>query len=215
MFLYASDRKSDALQAVKALSEKGFYLFPCGLSAACFLCKHRETGGIILDCVTDPQKGEAICNELRKSDPQLPIAAILPDKNVASSLPDLILRSDTPQEESIDLLADFLRTVSRGSNSRLSTGALMLDRETKAAVYMDYPLKLTPTEHRLLYLLLYQAPRTTTDAELLLICYHGEARSSSLLHVLVHRINKKAGEIHIRPLILREGNGYRLRDGIL
>lgn len=215
MFLYASDRATVAMQAVKALSERGFCLFPCNLRAACFLCKQRETGGIILDGVNDPYAGEKICNELRKKDPALPIALILPERHLTESCPDLILRSDTAPEVMIELLSDFLRTAARTANLRLATRELVLDHKAKTALYMGYPLKLSRAELRLLYLLLYQAPRATSDEELLFLCYHGEARSSSLLHVLIHRINKKAAEIHSRPLIVRDGNGYRLRDGIV
>ncbi len=200
---------------VKALSAQGFYLLYGSLDAACFLCAQKETGGVVFDCVTDLKKGERIGKELRERYPEMPIAVVLPASAQSAITADLTVWESMERQAKLSLLSDFLQHLCATNFTRLSTYALTVEQHTKEAHYMGYPLRLTPKEHRLLHCLLYRAPYPTTADDLLTLCYPGEEKSISNIHVHIHHINQKAARIHPAPLILCGKDGYRLRNGIL
>lgn len=213
MFLYISDR-TQRKNICKALSDRGFFLYSSPYETALFLCEKKDTGGVIVDCIPDPRAGVVLCEKLRLTYPDMPIAAIVPSEAALDLKVDLLLRDAAPQVLT-DRIADFFVHRCDWIPKVLSTHALTIDIGTHTAHYAGYPLSLTAVEFRILYCLFYRSPRPTPSDDLLSLCYFGRMRSISNIGVQIHNINQKAARIDPRPLVIHTTNGYRLRDGIL
>ncbi|MBQ7380335.1 MAG: helix-turn-helix domain-containing protein [Clostridia bacterium] len=83
----------------------------------------------------------------------------------------------------------------------------------KDFIYLGYPLRLTPTEVRILG---YITEHGTADVDALLAhCYAGREPNASNVSVRISSINQKARTIGGRRLLhLVQGRGYRLCDDI-
>ena len=215
MFLYISDRIQTARFMQKALSARNFFILYTPLETAEFLCEKKDTGGVVLDGVSDLSKAERICANLRKSYPALPIAAIVSPDSIPNLSADTLIRDHGDRNALLDQISDFFVRLCHWSVNKLSTYSLTVDPTAKEVRYMGYPLSLTNTELRVLYCLFYRAPSVTATDDLMELCFPGMARSVSNLTVRIHQINRRASRIDPRPLIIRDRDGYRLRDGIV
>lgn len=216
MFLYVSQRKAYSKLILDALTKTGAFLMLSSPDTACFYCRKKETGGVILDCVTDPKITQNLCEQLRAMYPAIPIAAIVSGNTVPDLCADIVVRDTGEPSVLIEQLRVFLTKTCAWTAYSLSTYSLTVHSDPSLpAFYMGSPLNLSPKEHRLLYCLFYRAPRPTTVDDLLDLCYHGESCSLATFNTLIRRINRQAAEIYPPTLIIREGDYYRLRDGIL
>ena len=216
MFLYVSQRKAYSRIILEELTKTGAFLFLTSTDTAVFFCKEKETGGVILDCVRDLQECAHICEELRSLYPTIPIAAIVAGQTVPDLRVDTVVRDVGDPNALAEQLRPFLCHVCGWEVQALSTYTLTLHADpAQPAYYMGSHLPLSPKENRLLYCLLYRAPRQTSTDDLLELCYHGEPCSLANLNTLVRRINHRAMQIFPRPLIIRENGFFRLRRGIV
>ena len=216
MFLYVSERKAYARIVLEGLTVTGAFLILTPNDTAVFYCKEKETGGVILDCVKDPKAGARLCEELRSLYPTIPIAAIVAGRSIPDLRADVVIRDMGDPMALIDQLRPFLCRICGWEVQTLSTYALTVHADhAQVAYYMGSPFPLSPKENRLLYCLLYRAPRPTSIDDLLELCYHGEPCSLTNLNTLIRRINHRALQILPRPLILRENGYFRLRRGIV
>ena len=215
MFLFVSQRKAYSKLILESLTQTGAFLMLAPPATACFYCQKKETGGVILDCVTDPRKSHTLCDRIRKMYPDIPIAAIVSGQAVPDLCADIVIRDTGDPAFLVAQLRIFLTKICDWTAQKLSTYSLTVHSDPNLPTYyMGSPLHLTTKEHRLLYCLFYRAPRSTTADDLLDLCYH-EPCSITMLNTLIRRINRQASQIHPPTLIIREGDTYRLRDGIL
>ena len=214
MLIFVTEHKEKHRYLLDRLFENAVYLFVCSYENAAFYCDRKDTGGVILDAVSELPRAEHLCRELHASYPEMPIAAIV-SKN---AIPDLSVSSLLRDTDPISLTAALLRFCSAcGWNTRtLSTYALLMSADPRATGYMGYRLPLSPREHDILRCLLYRAPRLTSIDDLMSLCFRGGRQKAENIPVHISNINKRAARIDPRPLIVNVyGKGYRLRDGIL
>ncbi len=214
MLLLVSERYRLSAFLAAALLHRGVYLYHASPETAEYFCERKEIGALLLDCVKHPERGAELCRRLRASYPDLPLAVIL-SPNALLDLPaDRILRHTDPEALSRDV-ADFCRS-SGWDHDALDAFELSLTADPDQTVYMGYPLPLSPREHALLRCLFYRSPHATSSDDLMSACYPLERKGIANLPTLVRRINKRAGSIDPRPLIVNDyAHGYRLRDGIV
>ena len=91
-------------------------------------------------------------------------------------------------------------------------GYLTIDLETRRVLVRDEPVKLSPTEYRLLTLLLKNAGRVLSCEQILRNVW-GEAYVSNddYVHVYIRHLRKKLEDDPARPvyLLTEHGLGYR------
>ena len=215
MILLISDRKELRNALAGALIQRGIFGYRIPLESAAYVCRKKDTGGILLDTVTDPVRANLLFDELRREYPSLPIALLVPPGVTVSCLADAVLR-ETDVEELAEHAEEFYRCACGWSGTILSSYALYLGVSAEDCVYCGYPLVISPVEHRILRCLFYRYPRYTSTEDLLELCFPGEGQSIRNVSVHVGRINRAATRIAPEPLISnRYGVGYRLREGIL
>ncbi len=214
MLVLITDRPTITRALQEALTARGVYLFHEPSETGAFICAKKDTGGVILDCVPDLARGEALCRTIRAADPDMPIAVIVPPESVPDLPADRILR-----DGSVASLCDaaWAFCLSCGWRERpFSTFELSIGLRPDQTVYMGYPFPLSPREHALLRCIFYRSPAPTSADDLMSLCYANECLGISNVGVTVHAINRRAAEIDPRPLIVNVyGKGYRLRDGIV
>lgn len=94
------------------------------------------------------------------------------------------------------------------SATRLSAGALAVDTASNEAWLGDILLALTPSEFRLLQLLLYNAGRTVTRQSIIDNLYSLDVeRDDNAIEVLVGRLRRKIGR---EQVVTVRGLGYRI-----
>lgn len=192
MFLLVSEQRKTALETILKLSEHGFFICYSPFETAAFLCKKQDTGGVIVDCVQDACRGDALCEALLAEYPALPIGALIAWDALPPRGTDPILWT---ADEGYDAILHFLRERCRFDPGRLSTRYLTLDPFDRGILYMGYPLRLTLREHRILYCLLYRAPQAVSAEELCALCPDEPALTPRAIRVYVHRINQGAAKI--------------------
>lgn len=192
MILYVSERKEHALQVIQALSQRGFFFFYTPFSTAEFLCREKDIGGVIVDGIPTPDTGAALCRLLRSQYPDIPIAAIV-ESGASSAFPvDCISHMPQAIPNLCAQLFDFLTVNCNWNPKKLTTYYLTVSCTEPHAVYMGYPLKLTPKEHRILYCIFYHAPKPISIDDLIALVF--PARSCSIANINKHirSINRRA-----------------------
>ena len=213
MLIVVTDSPKTRAWLLPRLAEHGIYAFLCPFETAAFHCDKKDTGGVLLDCVTALSCGEQLCAELRSKYPEMPIGAVL----APSAIPDLAVnRLIRDHGDIFDDVLDFCIKSCGWNTARLTTYALTVEDDPDQTVYMGYRFPLTPREHTILRCLFYRAPRVTTADDLLTLCFSDAHLSAANLSTHISSINRRARELDPRPLIVNVyGKGYRLRDGIV
>lgn len=215
MLLLISDRRELRASLAAALTRRGIFLWDVPLESAAHVSHQRDTGGVLLDTVGNPQGAAQLFSLLRERYPALPIAILAAPGQIVSLLADAILR-EGPIEETTDATEEFYRKGCGWQGETLSSHALAIGAEGEACRYLGYSLSLSPLERRILACLFYRSPRYTSPEELLELCFPSTAHRIQNVAVQIGRINRAAAHIDPRPLIVnRYGVGYRLREGIL
>ena len=169
----------------------------------------------MIDCIRNLKKGETLCRALRTRYPEIPIAALVSAKAVPNLPASQLIRIEEGEDRFPEIL-EFCTALCGWNVETVSTHALSMDSDPANTRYMGMPLRLSPSEHRILRCLFYRAPKITSPKDLMRLCYPAETRHLNNLAVHIRAINQKAVIIDPRPLIVNErAKGYRLRDGIL
>ncbi len=215
MLLLISDRTELRRTLSLSLAERGIFFFDIPLEVASFYCRQKDTGGVILDCVPNEKAAAALFASLKAEYPELPIAILLAEGQIAAFPADAILRG-ADAEVLLCGAVTFYKGLCHGDDLRFSTYLLTVSEDPAGTLYFGYPLLLSPTEHRILRCLFYRAPRITSADDLMTLCYHSGSQGIANLSTQIRRINGKAAKIHPRPLICnRYGKGYLLSPEIL
>lgn len=214
MLILVTDRRAFGESLASRLLQNGIFSLRASHETALFLCEAKDCGGVLLDGRTSPTESEALCRALRERYPELPIALLLPKGYLPASPADRFLREE--EDDLTDTLLDFCHTLCGWHAGEMTTFSLTVGNDPARTRYMGYPLPLSPREHTLLRCLFYRAPHVTSCDDLLSLCYPIDPPSLASLSVTVSAINRRAGAIDPRPLIVNVyGKGYRLRKGIL
>ena len=215
MILFVTERREYHLESLRRLIAQGIFLYPCRFSSAVKLCRKKDIGGVVIDCVGEMPRSEIVCARLRQTQPdEMPIAAIVTPKSIPCLAIDRLIRDDG--KDLFDDLLDFSKVNCGWSTEPLSTFRLRVGNRTEDTLYMGHPFPLPPRAHSILRCLFYRAPALTSTKDLLRLCYPEAVQNPNNLATQIRNINLLAKEIDPRPLIINEyGKGYRLRDGIL
>lgn len=198
-----------------ALTERGIFLFRCTENNAVFFCEEKECGGVIVDARAQTSDTRALCGELRRRYPLMPMALLAAPGAEVSGRPDCVLRQ-TDFWEQLDALYDFCVRVCGFRAQSLSTPTLSVTSNPEECVYMGVRFPLSPREHTLLRCLFYRYPRLTSADDLMSLCYHDVDCTIGNLAVQLHAVNKRAERLGLPPLVVNEyRKGYCLREGIL
>ncbi|MBQ8432847.1 MAG: helix-turn-helix domain-containing protein [Clostridia bacterium] len=215
MFIVITDDKALGGRLCRDLTAHGIFAMQCAPEVGTFYCREKDTGGVLLDATASLGTAEALCRDLRREYPRLPIAALVTPEQIPAMDADAIWRQSDPVLLLPDLL-DFCYRVCGWTPAPLSTYYLRVGVDGGTPLYMGRPLRLSPREQQILHCLFYRYPKPTTVGDLMEICYGSNALTVENLAVQIHRINRRAQKIDPRPLIVnRYGVGYQLRDGIL
>ncbi len=213
MILLISDSALRARAIASYLHTDGQHSLLASLETALFLCDKKDIGGIVIDLTDSNALAQEMLRTLLARYPQMPVALILPDGTSPSELCETIRDSDP---SSIAARVNCFYASQCGfSAASLSAATLTVELTSKSACYKGYPLSLTPTELRILHLLLYRAPRPTSAEDILTLCFPNTPHKLATLAVHIHHINQKAALIDPRPLVSHSPSGYRLRAGVL
>ncbi len=215
MILFVTERRECHLESLRRLIGKGIFLYPCRFRTAPALCRKKDIGGVVIDCIGTMQKSEQLCEWLRRDQPdEMPIAAIVTPKSIPCLPVDRLIRDRG--DDLFDDLLDFCVTNCGWSTEPLSTFRLRVGGCPEENLYMGEPFPLPPRAHTILRCIFYRAPALTSTRDLLRLCYPEGTQSADNLAIQIRKINLLAKRIDPRPLIVNVyGKGYRLRDGIL
>ena len=214
MLIFITDRRDFGRAVSAILRKKGIFLIQCPLEVALFTCERYDTGGVVLDAVTDLSAAERLCAALRQAYPPMPIAVIAAKEQCPDLPADRILRDMGDTVILADAAEQFYQVDCGWNLPVFSFYYLSVGITPDSAVYMGYPLSLSPTEHMLLRCLFYRYPHVTSADELLTLCFD-RAQSAANLSVHISNINRRAAQLDPRPLIVNVyGKGYRLRHGL-
>ncbi len=214
MLLFVTNRSRLARSLAASLLPRGIYLLHAPLETAEFMCDTKDIGGLLLDCVTDPDAAVTLAHTLRDRYPHLPMAAILSPHALLDLPADRLLRQ-AETDTLVESVSEFCALCGWNCD-RMGVFDLDMTQDPDKTYYMGYPLPLSPREHAILRCLFYRSPHLTSSDDLMSLCYPLERKGISNLAVLIRRINQRAAEIDPRPLIISVyAKGYRLRDGIL
>ena len=215
MLLVITDRREFGKELASILLRQGIFTFECPLETGAFYCEEKDTGGVLLDCVSDLKMGEKLCRKLRKTYPQLPILAIVESNSIPELEADSILR-EAPLPSLLPSILHFCHHTCGWSTQPLSTYFLTVGNSSDEVFYMGYPLKLSQKAYLILRCLFYRHPKLTSTRDLMALCYPDGTEQVGNLAVQIHHINQSAAKIDPRPLVVNlYGKGYKLRDGIL
>jgi len=215
MILFVTERREYHLESLQRLTAEGIFLYPCHFRASVTLCRKKDIGGVVIDCVGEMPKSELLCERLRREQPdEMPIAAIVTPKSIPCLAIDRLIRDHGG--DLFDDLLDFCVTNCGWSTDPLSTFYLRVGKNPAENLYMGHPFPLAPRAHTILRCLFYRAPALTSTKDLLRLCYPEGTQVADNLAIQIRNINLLAKKINPHPLIVNEyGKGYRLRDGIL
>ncbi len=215
MLILVTEQKKQHVATVETLIANGIFSFVCPYETAGILCDKKDTGGVVLDCLSNLPRAERLCAELRRLYPEMPIAAIVAPNAVPDLAVSRLIRVENARDALLDVLDFCIRTCGWRTQT-LSTFSLYVENDPAKTRYMGYPLLLTPREHRILRCLFYRAPLVTSKEDLMELCYPEGWQNLQNIVIQIGHINHKAAEIDDRPLIVNDyGKGYRLRAGVL
>ena len=215
MLLFVTEDRGRHSETVKRLVKYGIFLYVCPYETAEFLCRKKDIGGVVMDCVAALRNGEKLCAAFRRDYPDaMPIAAIAATESIPDLLIDRLIREG--KDDLFEEIYDFCVKNCGWSTASLSTFRLTVDEDPQKNLYMGHPFPLPTRAQNILRCVFYRSPKTTPTDDLLTLCFPEGTQSVDNLATQIRKINLRAKQIDPRPLIINEyGKGYRLRDGIL
>ena len=213
MLLFVTNRSIGKEIPAEPFTAAGIFCYCSSYRNARKTFCEKEIGSAVLDGTSSLEKAETLCRDLHAEAPEMPIALIASPDDCPNTDADALIRVSSPEEIPTAVLQfckefNFFDTV-------LSSPYLSFEEPGSAVRLLGYPLKLSPSEYRLLSCLFYLAPRTVPVDDLSVLSFPGQAVKPSALSVLIAKINRKAKPLGADPLIKNVyGRGYRLSNAI-
>ena len=174
---------------------------------------NKEIGAVILDGTRSIGSAESLCRRLHAEAPEMPIALMAAPNDCPDADIDALFRISS-KAEIPSVVLQFCKELGF-FDAVLSSPYLSFDEPGYSVRLLGYPLKLSPSEYRLLHCLFYLAPRTVSAEDLSALSFPGQSVTPAALSVLISKINRKAKPLGADPLIKNLYNrGYRLSNAI-
>lgn len=177
---------------------------------------------IVLDLMLPGMDGLTLCRRLRQDArstvPVLMLTArtMLDDKvaGYAEGADDYLVKPFDLRELDLRLQALLRRAAGPGQGERLTLGDLVFDVATLEVSRGGLPVTLPATSRRILELLMRQAPRVVTRAEIETALWGDSPPDSDALRVHMHTLRLAIEPPGTRPMLRTiRGVGYQLSDG--
>lgn len=213
MLLFVSNYTIGKEIPAEPFAAAGFFCYCASYRNALKTFREKEIGATVLDGTLALKTAETLCRTLRAEAPEMPIALIVTSTDCPNADADALIRISSPKEI-LSAILQFCKE--RGFfDTALSSPYLSFAEPGYTVRLLGYPLKLSPSEYRLLHCLFYLAPRTVAPDDLLELSFPGQSVNPAALSVLISKINRKAKLLGADPLIRNlYGRGYRLSNAI-
>lgn len=172
----------------------------------------EEYAAVVLDLGLPQQDGLALLQSVRAKGVRTPILILTARDDKLDKLKGFNLGADDYVIKPIDMeeLAARLRALIRRSAGRASPhikiGSVEIDPDARQAWYEGKPVELSAKEFAVLELLVQNAGRVLTRAQLEQSLYGwGDSADSNTIEVFIHHLRKKLGSGFIQTL---RGIGY-------
>lgn len=221
--ILAVDDNTFTLRIVKhALEQAGFQVMTAvsGKDALKMINRHGVPHLALVDLHMPAMSGFEFCHAVREfSDmPIIMLTAANTEETIIEGLEqyaeDYIIKPFSPSEL-VARIKRVLRRVDDYSYTHESTTRiddnLMVDFPKREALVNGNPISLTPTEAKLLYILVRNAGRIVTTEFLLNRIWPMQNAQEDRLHVHIHRLRRKIESNPNEPayIIAERGTGYR------
>ena len=186
-----------------------------GLSAGL----ENEYDAVILDPGLPTMDGFTVLRRLREAGKTMPVIVLTGSRKEVSDMKEGVRAGATnylTKPVDLELLLDWLRGVinSAGPNIRqptLELGPLRIDTQSLRVSMDGVPVKVTPTEYRILHYLAVHADRPVSAEEMVNHNFDGDAvKTANEVPVFISRLRNKLGRNVIETVY---GFGYRLTLG--
>jgi two-component system OmpR family response regulator len=174
---------------------------------------------VILDPGLPTMDGFSVLRRWREGGRTMPVIVLTGSRKEVSDMKEAVRAGATnylTKPVDLELLLEWLRGIlnSAGPNVRqpvLEVGPLRIDTQS-LRVWMDGgPVKLTPTEYRILHYLVVHAGRPVSAEEMVNHNFDGDAiKTANEVPVFISRLRGKLGKETIETVF---GYGYRLTLG--
>ena len=172
----------------------------------------EEYAAVVLDLGLPQQDGLALLQSVRGKGLSVPVLILTARDSKLDKLKGFNLGADDYVIKPIDMeeLAARLRALIRRSagraSPRIQTGAVEIDPGTRQVWHEGVPVELSAKEFAVLELLVLNAGRVLTRAQLEQSLYGwGDSADSNTIEVFIHHLRKKLGSDFIQTL---RGIGY-------
>ena len=174
---------------------------------------------VILDPGLPGMDGISVLRRWREKGLRMPVIVLTASRREVADMKDAVKAGATnylTKPVDLELLLDWVRGVanSAGPNVRqpiLEAGPLRMDTLAMRVWFDGTPVRLTPTEFRVLHYLLVHRERPVSAEELVRHNFDGaSAKTSNEIPVYVSRLRDKLGRATIETIL---GYGYRLACG--
>ena len=172
----------------------------------------EDYAAVVLDLGLPQQDGLSLLQSIRNKGLHTPVLILTARDSKLDKLKGFGLGADDYVIKPIDMeeLAARLRALIRRSAGRaaprIRLGAVEIDPDTRQAWYENKPVELSAKEFSVLELLVQNAGRVLTRAQLEQSIYGwGDSADSNTIEVFIHHLRKKLGSDFIRTL---RGIGY-------
>lgn len=179
----------------------------------------NDYDAVILDPGLPTMDGFTVLRRIRYAGKSMPVIVLTGSRKEVSDMKEGVRAGATnylTKPVDLELLLDWLRGVlnSAGPNVRAATlelGPLRIDTQTMRVSKDGAPVKLTPTEYRVLHYLAVHAGRPVSADEMVNHNFDGDAvKTANEIPVFVSRLRNKLGRDAIETVY---GFGYRLGYG--
>ncbi len=187
------------------------------------LARERDPLLIVLDLMLPKLDGRELCRELRKTS-QVPILMLTAredevDRIVGFSLgaDDYVVKPFSPRElvERVKAILRRARPAEPAPSGRLAQGALAIEPEKRKVTVAGEVVPLTPSEYKILLILISAPGRVFSRDELLDRLYgHGEAVVDRVVDVHIGKLRQKIEPDPSAPSFIEtvRGVGYRFAE---
>ena len=172
----------------------------------------EESADVVLDLALPQQDGLTLLQSIRNKGLHTPVLILTARDSKPDKLKGFGLGADDYVVKPIDMeeLAARLHALIRRSGGRASPrirlGAVEIDPDARQAWHKGKPVELSAKEFAVLELLVQNAGRVLTRAQLEQSIYGwGDSADSNTIEVFIHHLRKKMGSDFIRTL---RGIGY-------
>ncbi|MGV8933529.1 MAG: response regulator [Gallionellaceae bacterium] len=172
----------------------------------------EEYAAVVLDLGLPQQDGMSLLQSIRSKGLSTPVLILTARdgkldklKGFASGADDYVIKP-VDMEELAARLHALIRRSGGHATPRIRLGAVEIDSSTHQAWHEDKPVELSAKEFAVLELLMQNAGRVLTRAQLEQSLYGwGDSADSNTVEVFIHHLRKKLGSDFIRTL---RGIGY-------